>query len=225
MSSYPQLEIVYFQVRARAETPNMIMAYGGIPSRTLSCEDYLGMSFSEAKKNEKLPFGQLPILRIGGEGGRVIAESGSINRYLASLVKASGFVPKDLVEQAFCDMIYEASQSLAKIQPICNVFRGDKFHEEKTDFFKNVLPSRLKALAKLLSDKQFFCGNDVTYCDFAVYNYFDLCRSVEAAVFADYPNVVQWMARVESLPGVKEYLANRAEMVDIGVSPALKPRN
>merc|ERR1711909_136015 len=94
--------------RARAECARMIMEYGGIPYNDTDCKSFFGMSFNEANKCGKLPFGQLPVLQIGGKNGRLIAQSGSIVRYLASLVQLSGFVPKDPVDKAYCDMIFEA---------------------------------------------------------------------------------------------------------------------
>merc|ERR1712106_232283 len=160
-----------------------------------------------------------PLLQIGGEGGTLVAQSGSINRYLASLVKTQGFYPADPAELAYCDMIHETAQDIAIVNPIVNMFRGEKFQQEKEDYFKNILPSRLKALAKLLSTKQFFCGSSVTYSDFAVYHQFDLSRLVEPAVFTEFPNIQQWMTRVEKLPGVSDYLARRPDVVEIGVNP------
>eukprot|EP00092_Neocalanus_flemingeri_P089652 GFUD01113452.1.p1 GENE.GFUD01113452.1~~GFUD01113452.1.p1 ORF type:complete len:184 (+),score=49.19 GFUD01113452.1:2-553(+) len=182
------------------------------------------MGFGEAKKKGKLPFGQLPILQIGGAGGCMVAQSGSIDRYLAALVKTPGFFPQDLAEQAYCDMIQEAAQDMWKIQPIVNMFSDEKFQQEKEDFFKNTLPSTLQALTKLLSTHQFFNGSKVAYCDFAVYHHFDLCRLVEPTVFADFPTIKKWMSRVEELPGVSNYLARRPECVGIGVNPKQQPR-
>ena len=91
MESYPSLRLVYFPVRARAECARMILAYGNIPYQVEDCNSFFGMSFQEAKKAGKLPFGQLPIFEVGGDSGKLIGQSGSINRYLASLVKVSLF--------------------------------------------------------------------------------------------------------------------------------------
>ena len=212
MSSFPQLDLVYFPVRARAECARMIMEYGGIPYNYAECKNFFGISFDEAQECGKLPFGQLPVLQIGGKNGQLVAQSGSINRYLASLVKLPGFVPADPVDKAYCDMIHEAAEELVLIMPIVNL-KVEKFQQEKENFFKNTLPPKLKNLAKLLGSKLFFCGSTVTYCDFQIYVYFDLARLVEPAVLNDYPGVMQWMSRVENLPGVKNYLARRPQPV------------
>ena len=79
MSSFPNLRLVYFPVRARAECARMILAYGGIPYKDEDCNSFFGMSFGEAKQSGKLPFGQLPLLQIGGEAGKLIAPLSTAN--------------------------------------------------------------------------------------------------------------------------------------------------
>ena len=160
--------------------------------------------------------GRLNIIHLG--------QSGSINRYLASLVKTPGFYPTDPVDLAYCDMIHETAQDIAPINPIVNVFRDEIWQQKKTDYFQNILPPKLTALYKLLGDKKFFCGDLVTYCDFAVYHQLDLCRLVVTTVFDEYPKINQWMKNVEALAGVKEYLEKRPVPVDIGTKPMLKSR-
>ena len=122
-------------------------------------------------------------------------------------------------------MIHETAQDIAPINPIVNVFRDEIWQQKKTDYFQNILPPKLTALYKLLGDKKFFCGDLVTYCDFAVYHQLDLCRLVVTTVFDEYPKINQWMKNVEALAGVKEYLEKRPVPVDIGTKPMLKPRN
>ena len=91
-------------------------------------------------------------------------------------MRKDGFYPSDPVELAYCDMIHETGQDISAINPIVNVFVGEKFEEKKTDFFNNVLPSKLSALYQLLGNKKFFCGEIVTYCDLRLYHELDLCR-------------------------------------------------
>jgi len=224
MAGTPSIQLVYFKVRARAECAKMIMAYGDISYEEVDCNSVFGMSFQETKKAEKLPFGQLPILAIGGADGRLIGQSGSMNRYLASLVKIPGFYPEDPIDLAYCDMIHETAQEIAPINPIVNVWVDETFQQKKTEFFENILPSKLNALYKLLGDKKFFCGDVVTYCDFNVYHQLDLCRLVVPTVFDEYPKINKWMRNVEDLHGVKEFLEKRPVPIDIGTKPMLKSK-
>merc|ERR1712168_564652 len=79
----PKLTLVYFNnnVRARTECARMTLAYGAVPHTFADCQTYFGSSFPEAKKNGKLPFGQLPILAVDD---KVIAQSGAIDRFATS---------------------------------------------------------------------------------------------------------------------------------------------
>ena len=158
------------------------------------------MSFAEAKKCGKLPFGQLPLLSI--DNTTLLAQSGAIDRlvhlrpqphhsthylipntyyltrYLASLVLTPGFLPTDPVKRAECDMIYETVEDIIRIMPIVNVWTGYKWKQEKEEYFSKTLPGKLPSLVGLLGNKKYFCGNLVTYADFALYNIMDLIRNL-----------------------------------------------
>ena len=74
------IQIVYFPVRARAETARMILEYGNIKYVDKSVAQYFGAGWKDAKP--KAPFGQLPLLDVDGEA---IAQSGAIVRYSSLL--------------------------------------------------------------------------------------------------------------------------------------------
>jgi len=213
------LRLVYFPVRARAECARMILAYGGVSYKEEDCASYFGSTFAEVKAAGKLPLGQLPVLEVNGQ---LLAQSGAINRYLASLVPS--LIPSDPLKRAQADMIHETAQELAKVNPIVNMFRGEKFAGEKSDFFSNILPTRLTFLAKTLGDQQFFCGDKVSYCDFAVYHQLDLCRVLQPKVLDGAGGLQGWMERVENLPGVSKYLSSRPDVVGVGENPRLQPK-
>ena len=150
------------------------------------------MGFAEAKKCGKLPFGQLPLLSIDNK--TLLAQSGAIDRlvdlkptivqstpyltrYLASLVLTPGFLPSDPAKRAQCDMIYETVEDIIRIMPIVNVWTGEKWRQEKEEYFSKTLPGKLPSLVGLLGNKKYFCGNLVTFADFALYNIMDLIRN------------------------------------------------
>ena len=226
--------MVYFTVRARAEAARMTAAYGGItlnestyqyPLDETDTQGYYGCDYITAKTSGKLPFGQLPVLVIDDKVE--LGQSGSINRYLAGLVTKtkSGFIPEDPVKAAQADALHETAQDLFMIMPIVNVWKGDKWKKEKEDYFNNTLPGKLPALVKMLGAQQYFCGDRVTYADFALYVIMDLVRLVEPGVVSQHNNITAWMARVEQLEGVKQYLDNRPTRIGIGVEPKSVPRN
>merc|ERR1711997_895800 len=92
----PKITLVYFNnnVRARTECARLTLAYGAVPHTFADCQRYFGCSFPEAKAAGKLPFGQLPIMAVDD---KIIAQSGAIDRFVASQVKTPGFVPADPV--------------------------------------------------------------------------------------------------------------------------------
>merc|ERR1712227_785850 len=172
----PKLQMIYFPVRARAECARMIMAYGGIPCTDTDCQGYFGCDFMTAKTGGKLPFGQLPVL---AADDTLIGQSSSINRFLASLVKKPEFIPTDPVKAALADAIHETHQDLAMIMPIVNLGNEEDWTAQKEDFFKTTLPGKLPALVKILGTQQYFCGDNVSYADFAIYHILDLVRFVK----------------------------------------------
>ena len=113
----------YFQVRARAEAARMIIAFGGLTHTEEDCSSYFGKTFQECKKEAGLlPFGQLPLLEVDVDGEKtLLAQSGSINRYLAKLANCA---PEDPLAAAECDMYHEAALELSPVNPVVNVFRG-----------------------------------------------------------------------------------------------------
>ena len=218
----PKLDLIYFDVRARAECARMTLAYGGIPYNFTDTQGYFGCDFMTAKTSGKLPWGQLPLLAVDG---KLISQSGSINRYLASLVTKPDFIPKDPVKAALADALHETAQDLFRIMPIVNLWTEEKWREEKEEYFTKPLPSKLPALVKMLGSQKYFCGDAPTYADFALFTIMDLVRLVEPGVVSQHSNIGAWMASVEQLPGVKEYLESRPLCIGIGVAPKRQPRN
>ena len=183
----PNLTLVYFPVRARAEVPRMIMAYGDIPFTDNNCRQFFDCSFLTAKTSGKLPFGQLPVLAVNDT---LISQSGAIIRYLARLVSKPDFIPRDPVKAALADALHETAEDLSKIMPIVNILTGDEKQEkeeylktnysplnmEKEEYFSKTLPAKLPALVKMLGDQSFYCGDAPTYADFSIYTVMDLVR-------------------------------------------------
>jgi len=157
--------------------------------------------------------------------GQLISQSGAINRYLASLVTKPDFIPKNPVKAALADALHETAQDLFRIMPIVNLWTEAKWREEKEEYFTKTLPTKLPALVKMLGTQKYFCGEAPTYADFALYTIMDLVRLVEPGVISQHANITAWMARVEQLPGVKEYLESRPLCIGIGVAPKRQPRN
>ena len=212
-----KLELIYFNLRALAESPQMMMRYAGVEYRYEMAWDYYGKPWSEAKL--EVAFGQLPVLVVNGSVH--IWQSGAILRYLAKL---TGTMPEDPLLSARVDAVFEQSQELfAPLNPTVNIKIGDE-HLKFKEMFLSSFPGILKNFARQLehSDKgPYFFGSKPYYCDFSAYHHFSLATILQQDILNAYPSVLDFMAAVENLSGVKEYLASRPEIIDAGTAPKL----
>jgi len=210
----PQLQLIYFPVRARAEAIQMVMAYGGVSCTLETVETYFGCNWDQVRARRDVPFGQLPLLVVNGQ---ILAQSGAIVRYTAGL---AGLTPTDPFLAAHCDSIFEAAQELTSVNDLINGYVDEAFEVRKNNFFATFY-EKLANFAMLLADGPFFCGNRPAYCDFGVYHILDQARSLEPTCLDAAANINAFMLAVAQLPGVREYLDDRPGVVDIGTNPRL----
>ena len=217
MSKQPKLELIYFNLRALAEPPQMMMHNAGVKYRYEMAWDYYGKPWSEAKP--EVHFGQLPVLVVNDTVH--IWQSGAIVRYLAKL---AGFMPADPVLAAQVDAVFEQTQELFDpLNPTVNVKTGEEHMKFKTMILRN-LPVILKNFARQLElneDGAYFFGSQPYYCDFSAYHHFSLATIIQQDILNAFPSILDFMAAVENLPGVKEYLASRPGITGVGIAPKL----
>ncbi|MCH2263227.1 MAG: glutathione S-transferase family protein [Candidatus Thioglobus autotrophicus] len=217
MSEQPKLELIYFIVRALAESPQMMMRYAGVEYRYEMAWDYYGKPWSEAKL--EVAFGQLPVLVVNDTVH--IWQSGAIVRYLAKL---TGTMPKEPLLAARVDAVFEQTQELfASLNPTVNIRIGEE-HLKFKEMFLSSFPGILKNFARQLEHSDegpYFFGSKPYYCDFSAYHYFSLATILQRDILNAYPSVMDFMVEVENLSGVKEYLASRPEIIDVGTAPKL----
>ena len=154
----PKLQLIYFPVRARAESIRLILAYGGIECAQETVQSYFGADWADVKFRPDIPFSQLPLLVVDG---RILAQSGAIVRYTAGL---AGLIPAEPFLAAHCDSVFEASQVASDVSwtsghchhvrspslsallylhpqelglgnPLVNVYRGEVFEAKRADYF------------------------------------------------------------------------------------------
>ena len=217
MSEQPKLELIYFIVRALAESPQMMMRYAGVEYRYEMAWDYYGKPWSEAKL--EVAFGQLPVLVVNDTVH--IWQSGAIVRYLAKL---TGTMPKEPLLAARVDAVFEQTQELfASLNPTVNIRIGEE-HLKFKEMFLSSFPGILKNFARQLEHSDegpYFFGSKPYYCDFSAYHYFSLATILQRDILNAYPSVLDFMVEVENLSGVKEYLASRPKIIDVGTAPKL----
>ena len=213
----PDLKLIYFKLRALAETPQMMMEYAGLNYSYIMAEDYFKKSWEEAKNDA--PFNQLPLLIINNN--TEIWQSNSIVRFLAPL---TGTMPNDRLVAAQVDSIFESTHELFfPLNPTVNVVTGEQHNVLKKQFLE-AFPRKLKNFSRQferLSDGPFFFGEKPYYCDFSAYHHFSLAKILDQEVMNGYPKIISFMKAFEKLPKVDEYLEKRPEIIDVGTSPKL----
>lgn len=217
------LTLVYLKMQALAESAQMMMRYAKIDYNYEYAFNYWSKPWPQCK--ELVPFGQVPVLIVKGDEANMIAQSGAICRYIASL-KPDLFKPIDLVQCGRCDAIFDTAQELfAATNPVANFLTGEKFSGAVAKFMET-WPGKLAQYAKQLetsaAEGPFFFGAKPMYCDFAVYHHLMTIRLLKADALDAAPAVVAFMAAFEGLEGVKEYLAERPTLIGVGEAPRLK---
>lgn len=211
-----KLRLVYFKMRALAEAAQLVLWYTKTPHSYEMAWDYYGQPWPEVKG--KVPFRQLPMLVVDDQTN--IAQSGAVVRYLAEM---TGLQPDSSTQKAEVDAIFEASQEwFNPLNPTINFAVGDDF-AAKRDAQLPGLHLRLGDFERLLGqhDGPFFFGAQPYYCDFSVFHHVDLAHFFDADLLGDYPHLRTFMAAVGGLDGVKDYLAQRPELIGVGTKPQL----
>ena len=80
------------------------------------------------------------------------------------------------------------------------------------------LPRYTRTLQRALGARPFFGGTQPLYADFMVFHVLDMCEALrQGSVASLSPPLYTWMGRVAELPGVREYLAQRAPLESLGI--------
>ena len=213
----PDLRLVYFKMRALAEAPQLLLRYMGIPYSYEMAWDYFGQPWAEVKAS--VPYRQLPMLVV--DDNTRICQSGAITRYLAQL---TGLQPQDALLRAEVDALYETSQEMfMPLNPTINFAVGEKFESVKSDLLEQLQP-RLTDFERLLGstpDSPFFFGETPFYSDFGVFHHVNLALFLDEGLLDPFPRLNAFMAAVEGLSGVSEYLATRPDLIGVGTQPQL----
>jgi len=147
------------------------------------------------KKNR---FGQVPVLV---DGDKVVADSNAILIYLATTYDDAGrWYPNDPVSAAQVQQFLSVAAGPVAFGPaaarLINVF-GAPLDKPHTHQIANNL---LTVMNVHLDDRDWLVGEGATIADIANYAY--IAHAPEGEVSLEpYPNVVEWLRRIEGLPG------------------------
>ena len=209
------LKLIYGNMRALCEAPQMMLHYADIPYEYKMVWNHYGSSWAEVKKD--IIFNRLPILIINED--KYIWQSNTIIRYLSNLTKTK---PSDEFQLAYCDAVFESTHEMfSPLNPTINMTFGEKYNSNKKKLLEDILPNSLNNFEKLLqnSSGNFFIGNDPYYCDFNAYHHFSMCLILDKNIFSNFPNINKFINNFEELNNIKKYLDIRPELVELGESP------
>jgi len=210
------VKLIYFPVRGRLESVKMMLSAARVPYE----EQWVMKDerWKERRTGGEFPFDQLPVVDFGGKR---LAQSGAINRYVAHL---TGFMPEDPWAAAVAGQVFDATQELEGAMPLVNLLTGDKHAEYRAKYMKR-LPRRLDNFARALGPSEYVVGGKLSYADFALHFVLDLTRLVEPTALDRHKELEAFVERVEnSSDGVKEYLSKRPTPVGIATDPHLEER-
>eukprot|EP00931_Biecheleriopsis_adriatica_P010662 TRINITY_DN111733_c0_g1_i1.p1 TRINITY_DN111733_c0_g1~~TRINITY_DN111733_c0_g1_i1.p1 ORF type:complete len:329 (+),score=37.72 TRINITY_DN111733_c0_g1_i1:46-987(+) len=207
-SEAPLCILSYFAMKGRAEVCRLILAEAALPHNERVW--WVGNLWKETEK-PKMPFGMLPVLEIPGE---VIAQSGTIVRYLASVACLDG--GPHLSGRTRADMIYETALELKDL-------KSELVTDEHSDLQAMIegksgnqrwgkLTGILSGLSRMLSQAGgcFFVGGKLSYADLAVFNTFQYFDAIQSGCLQSlgFEDLERFRVSILERPKITAYLAS-----------------
>lgn len=210
------LKLIYFKMRALAEAPQMLMHCYQVDYQYIMSWDHFDDHWSNVKP--RIPFKQLPILEL--DDGTQIGQSIAILNYIESI---AGIEIADPVKSAEASSILQSAQELfAPLNPTVNFAVGDDF-ESKRLAMRPDLESRFSDLERYLNkyEGKYFIDDTPRAAEFALFHHLDLAKKLDPDLLPNFPRLLQFIADVEGITAILEYLQTRPELVNVGVEPNL----
>merc|ERR1712018_760574 len=159
-----KIKLTYFNVRGRAEVSRLMLAHKGVDYE--DCR-ITGEQWKELKP--KTPFGGMPLLEYNG---LELAQSKAVARFLARELNLAG---KTRWEEAQVDMVVDCIADLFADQVKMFFEKDEKRKAEWMERMqKEIVPTAMANLEAILAKNggKHVVGNDVTWADFEVANFF-----------------------------------------------------
>ena len=217
MSTFPSLELVYFDIPGKAEAIRLACIYAGIPFKDtrLTRDEFLAM-----KTSGELPYGQVPLLIVDGKFK--IAQSAAIIRYIG---KISCLYPSDPVEAAMVDSLIDQEIDMfsgLSVSRYRERFGFECLSDETVATVRKalndeVLPRHLLFFEKMLTNSTTgWVANTSgpTIADFVLVPRMQWLESgandgISSDILASYPAIKAMMSSLLSSPRIEEYYRQR----------------
>ncbi|GFR44337.1 hypothetical protein Agub_g5553 [Astrephomene gubernaculifera] len=204
-------KIHYFNAPGRAEVARLCLTFGGIPYEDVH---YTGETFPEAKP--KMPFGQVPVLEL--PDGRMLAQSGAIDRYVAKL---AGLYPQDPLQAAFADQaVFLANEFLELLVTTMYLPTTEAKVSARQELLAGKGGEKLRLLNKLLepvaSGPAFIAGEQLCFADLTIFTMLSglingFLDGIPTTLLENYPALKAFRNKVASEPRVKAHYEKHSE--------------
>ena len=221
----PRLELFYGGRYFKGDAIRLCLIHAGLPFDDVRREDAGWAEFERLRETGALPFGQMPVLRVGGLGGVVLGQSVALCRLVGRLADpALELYPVDPIAAAKVDAILAQDDDMRAGFYCMNYqsrygFEGalggtDSELSEvvRRELVATILPRHLGHFEKLLaaSPSGWLAGTPrPTIADFYMHGSFEfLCDGVgEPGLLGPFPAIRGWMDKGMQLPAVAAFAA------------------
>ncbi|CAG5127941.1 unnamed protein product [Candidula unifasciata] len=195
------LKLFYYDAKGRAELIRLVLAAGGreYENVILTQDDWQTEKY-------KTPFGQLPVMEIGG---KKYAQSIALANYCAAECGLYGKTNLDRlnIDQVVClgsDLVSLATQAFHEKDETRKAEKMKNFAEVEAPRFFNMYEKLLKE-----SSTGYFCGDSLTLADLFIYDQVFTESKWKTFKTEGFPLLNALRKLVESNEKIKAYLATR----------------
>jgi len=206
MSTSIKPVLTYFQIRGKAEPIRLLLEECGVEygDVRIGRSEWYGGKKQEYSEKGWSPFGQMPLIEIGGQH---YAQMLSIMRYFAEKHK---LYAETLEDRLRCDMIAQGAEDWR--EDYSNVVYSSNFDQANPKYIAETLPKYTKVFDNLLKQREngdvFFVGKQLTYCDFVVYEMLDINLRLDSQCLSAYSKLSAFHKRIAERPAIAKYTAS-----------------
>ena len=216
----PRLELFYGGSYFKGDSIRQCLVYAGLPFDDVRSADAGWKEFTELRASGALPFGQMPVLRVGGVGGAVLGQSTALCRLVGRLAAPElELYPRDPVVAARVDAILSQDDDMRTgfycmnyqerygFSTALGGAESEQREAVRTEILASVLPRHLGFFEHMLAQSPtgWLAGTALpTVADFYMAGSFSFLGAGlgEPRLLESYPNIQALIARVHQLPAI-----------------------
>lgn len=207
--------IAYWSIRGLAQPIRLLLEYTKIPYKDLKYDqggppDFDKSCWFDAKATVlgDYPFPNLPYLI---DGDLVVTQSNAILRHIAR--KAGGLLGSSPAVAARVDIMLEEGMDFRN-RTVTMAYRPpNNDYAAALPEYEATLRAFLAKYSSYLGERSWFAGDELTACDFVMYELLDQNSLMVPGVLDDFPNLKSYSARFAALPAIASYLSSDRNIV------------